>query len=224
MRSGKKRMQPAPDSSQLSRSEAAHLLGEFSELLCHLGSPAEPGVPGGFFGVEAVESVADLVRMLEAYFEQVLLTVELPAVAEACRYGQRGEARELLGCDQQLSPRLHATPFAAPSQRIGRLQLARMRPMRDERTVRRYLAAVEAGDAGGWHPLVYGLTLAVYSLPLRQGLLFYGRETLLGMARAAAASKNFAEDKIAEAVQPLLDRLPAAVETALASPNTIVVS
>ena len=43
------------------------------------------------------------------------------------------------------------------------------RPLRDQRLVQRYLTAVEQGEAQGWHTLVYGLTLAVYSLPLRQG-------------------------------------------------------
>ena len=49
-------------------------------------------------------------------------------------------------------------------------------PLRDERVVQRYLAAVESGEAHGWHTLVYGLTLVVYSLPLRQGLLGYAHQ------------------------------------------------
>lgn len=210
-------MQAAPDGAELARSEAAHLLGEFSALLGQVGLPAEPSAPADYFGIRSIETLADLTRLIEAYFAQVLLPLELPAVAEACRYAQRGETRELLGCDQQLSPRLDATPFAAPSRQIGRLQLARMRPLRDDRTVRRYLAAVEAGDAGGWHPLVYGLTLAVYSLPLRQGLLFYGRETLLGMAQAAATARQFPEADVLGAVEPLLCQVPAAVDNVLSS-------
>ena len=58
--------------------------------------------------------------------------------------------------------------------------------MRDQRVVQRYLQAVEGGQANGWHTLVYGLTLAVYSLPLRQGLLGYAHQTTRGFIYSAA--------------------------------------
>jgi urease accessory protein UreF len=57
--------------------------------------------------------------------------------------------------------------------------------------VRRYLQAVEEGRAQAWHTLVYGLTLAIYSLPLRQGLLNYARQTLRGFIQAAAKPLQF---------------------------------
>lgn len=221
MRPGKKHLRPATEEGELARSEAAHLLGEFSELLRQVGSPAQLEGPSSFMRASAVRTMEDVTSLVEEYFAQVLIPIELPAVAEACRCGQCGEARELVDCDKDLSSRLRATPFAEPSRQIGRLQLTRMRPMRDERTVRRYLAAVESGDAGGWHPLVYGLTLAVYSLPLRQGLLFYGRETLTGLAVAAGIARGFGEEALIEAVRPLLDQLPAAVEAVLESGVTL---
>ncbi len=58
---------------------------------------------------------------------------------------------------------------------------------------KRYLAAVESGEAHGWHTLVYGLTLAVYSLPLRQGLLGYAQQTTRGFIQAAARSLELSE-------------------------------
>jgi len=67
--------------------------------------------------------------------------------------------------------------FAAPSRRVGQSQLQKLRPLRDQRMVQRYLQAVDGGQANAWHTLVYGLTLAVYSLPLRQGLLGYAHQT-----------------------------------------------
>ena len=224
MRPVKKRAQAALNGSELAHSETANLLGEFSALLRQLGSPDDQAVPAAspaLFRVEAVETLEELQTFLEEYFAEVLVPVELPSVAEACRHGQRGEARELLRCDRQLAPRLHGTPFAAPSLEIGRLQLARMRPLRGDRTVRRYLAAVEAGQAGGWHPLVYGLTLAVYSLPLRQGLHFYARETLTGLGEGAVRSRKFAEADVWEILQPLLDRVAAAVESTLGAEQAV---
>lgn len=104
---------------------------------------------------------------------------------------------------------MDATPFASPSRQIGRRQLARLRPLRDERIVRRYLAAVESGRADGWHTVVYGLTLALYSLPLRQGLLHYAQETLATMA------KNFGPGDGAPDLDTLMAQVPDAVEAAL---------
>lgn len=221
MRPVKKRAPAALKGSELARSEAANLLGEFSALLQQLGSPADRTVKTTPFRLESVVSLERLRSFLEEYFHEILLAVELPSVVEACLHAQRGEARELLQCDRQLAPRLGGTPFAAPSRQVGRVQLQRMRPLRDDRTVRRYLAAVESGEADAWHPLVYGLTLAVYSLPLRQGLLFYARETLVGLAEAAVRSRNFADADVSEILRPILDRLPAAVESALGAGNLL---
>ena len=88
-----------------------------------------------------------------------------------------------------------------------------MRPLRDDRVVQRYLDAVESGRAFGWHTIMYGLTLAVYSLPLRQGLLFYAQQTLAGLAAAA-------ESELAGALDELMNRVPPAVEASLAASGT----
>jgi urease accessory protein UreF len=140
---------------------------------------------------------------------------ELPAIVAACGHAQRGELRELLAQDQSLAAPLLPTPFAAPSQRMGLLQLARLRPLRDSRIVQRYLTAVESGRAHGWHTVVYGVTLAVFSLPLRQGLLYYAQETLSVLASAAGRSKSLSQVELDEMLSGLLSRVPAAVEVAL---------
>ncbi len=155
-------------------------------------------------------------EFLEAYLSAILLPLELPAIAAACGHALRGELRELVVQDQRLEAALRLTPFAGPSRQIGRMQLARMRPLRDDRTVRRYLAAVESGQAHGWHTIVYGLTLAVYSLPLRQGLLHYAQETLAGLAGAAGGGAGGAPSEWSRAVESLMERVPAAVEASLA--------
>ena len=92
------------------------------------------------------------------------------------------------------------------------MQLQRLKPLRDERTVQRYLGAVESGRADGWHTLVYGLTLAVYSFPLRQGLLHYARETLSGLARSAAGPEKFLDAAWQDMLERILARLPESVE------------
>src|SRR5271168_5343890 len=180
MRSSENSACPHSTESEIARSEAENLLGEFSALLQQLGVRAissacdPPLAPAS----EHITSLPALQIFLDTYFTQVLLPLELPAIAEACGRVRRGEARELIALDRQLDGETRLAPFASASRKIGALQLQRLKPLRDERTVQRYLSAVESGRAGGWHTLVYGLTLAVYSFPLRQGLLHYARETL----------------------------------------------
>jgi urease accessory protein UreF len=195
-------------------SEADNLLGDFSALLQQVGvhgllSNFEPPLapPSG-----RITEVEALQTFLDAYLNEIMLPVELPAIVGACGHVRRGETRELIGLDQRLAGDARLAPFASASRQIGAKQLQRLRPLRDERTVQRYLGAVESGQAGGWHTLVYGLTLAVYAFPLRQGLAHYARETLAGLAGAAAGPGYFFNPACREMLQNLLTRLPAAVE------------
>ena len=81
--------------------------------------------------------------------------------------------------------------------------------------VQRYLAAVENREAHGWHTLVYGLTLAVYSLPLRPGLLGYAHQTTRGFIHAAARGLNLTEAECRALFDELCAPLPGAVELML---------
>ena len=200
--------------SGAARSEAENLLGDFCALLRQLGVrgtlPARdlPPAPSS----QHITDLSALQNFLDTYLTQILLPLELPAIVEACGRVRRGEARELIALDRQLAGEARLAPFASASRKIGVLQLQRLKPLRDERTVQRYLCAVESGRAGGWHTLVYGLTLAVYSFPLRQGLLHYARETLSGLARAAAEPATFFDPACQEMLETILARLPEAIE------------
>jgi urease accessory protein UreF len=105
--------------------------------------------------------------------------------------------------------------FAAPSRRVGQGQLQKLRPLRDQRIVQRYLQAVESGAAHGWHTLVYGLTLAIYSLPLRQGLLGYAHQTMRGFIYSAAATLRLSERECRDLFDESCADLPAAVDVLL---------
>jgi urease accessory protein UreF len=213
MRTTEKNVRPAAAGSPRAESEAESLRGEFRALLRQVGGPEAPGP----FWAADLDGPPAPGQFLEDYLVRLLLPCELPAIAAACGHARRGEARELLAQDQRLAEPLLSTPFAAPSRRMGWLQLARLRPLRDERVVQRYLAAVESGRAYGWHTMVYGVTLAVYSLPLRQGLLFYAQETLSVLASAAGRPKGFGASELEAILSGLLARVPAAIEAALAA-------
>jgi hypothetical protein len=185
--------------------EAAALLGEFSALLRALGSPS-------------VEISVRPAQFLAAYQTNVLGPIELPAVVRAHQHASRGEFRELLELDAQLAAEPLLQPFAEGSWRVGRMQLERLRPLRDERLIQRYLAAVEAGRARGWHTVVYGIILAIYSWPLRQSLIHYGRETMSGLAGASRADDALEGDALRLAADRAIANSTGAYSTSIASP------
>jgi hypothetical protein len=114
------------------------------------------------------------------YMRDVVVEEEWPVVVEAWSYASTGRTRELLSLDRSWGMRVGMRPLAEASFRAGQRQLNRLRPLRDARVVQRYLAAVESGQAHGWHPVVYGMMLAVFGLPLRQGLVHYADQVLGG--------------------------------------------
>jgi urease accessory protein UreF len=163
-----------------------------------------------------ITTARDLRMFLENYHAKILRPVELPAIQRAFNHAARNELRELVAYDKQLSSEPLLQNFAAASRCVGHLQLQRLRPMRDQRLIKRYLAAVELGEANGWHTLVYGLTLSVYSLPLRQGLIGYAQQTTLGFIQSAARSLSLTDGEVRIFLDELSAAFPPAVETLLA--------
>ncbi|MFM8469419.1 MAG: urease accessory UreF family protein [Limisphaerales bacterium] len=189
---------------------APELAGDARELLVQLGAPeALPtlSLAASALTLAAVRDELTLRRFLTGYREQVLVPVELPAILAAHGHATRNELRELLALDHSLAADPRLREFRAASAAVGRRQLSKLRPLRDQRLVQRYLRAVEAGEAHGWHTLVFGVFLSQYSLPLRQGLLLYSQRTLGGFLDSAGATLRLPEmqgDEIfTEAAMPL---------------------
>ncbi|MBC8002057.1 MAG: hypothetical protein H7X97_05670 [Opitutaceae bacterium] len=162
--------------------------GDFAPMFEQLGSPAGlAAVTGGPFGIglNQVSNLAELRSFLETYRDQILVPVEWPATIQACEHATRGEVRELIALDRRLDEAHGNMPFAEASRRAGRIQLKRLRPLRDNRVVQRYLKALDSGDATGWHTIVYGVMLSLYSIPLRQGLLHYATQTQASLIQSA---------------------------------------
>lgn len=191
---------------------APELTGDARELLAQLGSPeALPtlSLAASALTLAAVRDEATLRRFLAGYREQVLLPVELPAILAAHGHACRGELRELIAFDRSLGADTRLREFRAASAAVGRRQLGKLRPLRDQRLVQRYLRAVENGEAHGWHTLVFGVFLAQYSLPLRQGLLLYSQRTLGGFLDSASATLRLpvatGEDIFGEIAAPVTE-------------------
>ncbi|MDA1273354.1 MAG: hypothetical protein O2960_04785 [Verrucomicrobia bacterium] len=167
--------------------------------------------------VRSIDNLASLREFLRTYYSQVMVPLELPAILNAFHHAARNEARELTELDRSLDGIPILKPFASVSQTVGRAQLRALRPLGDLRVLRRYLNSVESGDAGGWHTVVYGVVLSVYSLPLRQGLIHYGSQTLGGFVLSAGVSLRLTQRARAALHDELCLNLPEAVEFVLSS-------
>lgn len=192
-------------------SDPAEWLGDAHPLVAQLGTAdglASLHALAESLVSQPITSVPALREFLRAYHDRILLPQELPAIRNAFHHVSRNEVRELIAFDQQLAKENSLQSFAPASQRIGREQLQKLRPLRDERVVQRYLTAVESGQANGWHTLVYGMTLVLYSLPLRQGLLGYAHQTTRGFIHAAARARNWKESDCAALFAEFCTNLP----------------
>lgn len=200
--------------------EPAALLGEWHPLVEQLGATeglVGLGAAAASLSARRVNDLPALRDFLRDYQTALLFPLELPAIQAAHTLAALGHTRELVALDQRLAREPRLRDFAAASRRVGQAQLKRLRPLRDHRLVRRYLAAVETGEAHGWHTLVYGASLAVYSLPLRQGLISYARQALRGFIQTAAPGLRLTEAAGISLLEELCANLPAAMEKILAT-------
>ncbi len=204
--------------TQLALSDAAEWLGDWHPLAAQLGSTdglLELASVSSSLRLRPVRDASSLASFLLSYQERILFPLELPAIYAAHGHTARHELRELIALDQELAGQPILEQFAPSSWRVGQSQLRKLRPLRDERMVRRYLQAVDSGVAHGWHTLVYGLTLEIYSLPLRQGLLGYAQQTTRGFIYSAARTVRLSERQCRELFDHLCGPLPQAVEDLL---------
>lgn len=169
------------------------------------------------FQAPEVVDARSLRTFLEDYRDQVLVPVELQVVRDAYWHTARYEVRELIALDSSLSRLAVLTRFAEASRAAGRHQLKRLLPLRDQRLVRRYWQAVELGQAQGWHAVVFGMVLSLFSIPLRQGMIHYAHQTLSGFLRAGACKVALPEPENRHLLEKVTEPLRGAVELALSS-------
>jgi urease accessory protein UreF len=208
--------------AQLALHDAAEWFGDWHPLSEQLGSASglmELSSVTRRLELPPVSDLSSLRNFLHSYRADMLLKLELPAIESAHGHAMRHEVRELVALDQQLVTEPMLSSFSKASRRVGRCQLRKLRPLRDDRVVQRYLNAVESGAALGWHTLVYGLTLALYSLPLRQGLLSYAYQTIRGFIYSAARMLTLSERQCRALYDELCAGLPEAVERLLGLGN-----
>jgi len=205
--------------SRTQSAEGLQLLGDFHPLLAQLGSVEgllSLSAAAALVRQPMVSSLEALSIFLAAYRSEILLPLELPTICRAYHHARHNQSRELVVLDREVSGQPLLRDLASASRRVGQSQLRRLRPLRDDRLVQRYIQAVDQEEAQGWHTLVYGLTLALYSLPLRQGLMNYARKTFSGFVHAAAPSLNLSEHDCRQLLDVASADLPRRLEPMLA--------
>ena len=206
--------QPQPERNALS--DAA----DFRALEEQLGSPDEATAISSAAFASALTDIRtpDQLREFVAHFQaKTLAQDELPTILRAYNHARRNEAREIIALDRSLKDGFPSEALANASERVGRNQLRKMRGLKTERVVTKYWDAVYKKEAYGWHTVVFGVVLAVYSIPLRQGMNHYGQQTIRGFIEAGGASLKLRAPVINELESTLLADMPAIVERALES-------
>lgn len=159
-----------------------------------------------------IHSLPALREFLMKYRDHALGPQEFRHIYQAYNFAAQNHIRELLELDKELAENSVLNDFQVASRHVGKRQLNRLRPMKDLKLVQRYCEAVNEGKAYGWHTLVYGVVLATYSLPLRQGLLHYGRQTLSGFVHSASRVLEMRDEASLTLQKELYSSLPALIE------------
>ncbi len=188
--------------------DAAGFLGDVRSLVAQVGRPDGEASAPLPLASSRVDTVPALRAFLTSYREDVFVAEEWPVIVRSHALAGAGQARELIALDREWSARARRQEFSESSFRVGQRQLGKLRPFKDQRVVQRYLAAIEAGEAHGWHPLAYGVVLAVFNLPLRQGLVNYAVQTLGGFVDAAVHSHRLPEGECAAVLDEVCAALP----------------
>ena len=171
----------------------------------------------GALGMGPLTSADELAVALEHYRTTLLEPIELPTLTKARRLASRGRTKELIALDQDfLGNHPEWLPLAAGSARFGHDTLARLRPLRDERVVQRMLEAVQTGKTPGHHHIVFGLTMAVYSIPARQGLADYAQSALEAVIATAPGKLKLTQEDRAALLAPSQAHLPSAISRMIA--------
>jgi len=164
------------------------------------------------FDIEAVRDMRGLRLFLDRYERDILRPIELPAVLSAYWFANRGQFRELLELDAELSADASLMPFAAASLAVGREHLRLLKPMYDQRMVQRFRKCEVAGEARGWNPIVFGIFLSIHSVPVREGMVQFGTQLWSGFINSAQKSCHLPDAECTELLREYLDRLPGWIE------------
>jgi urease accessory protein UreF len=166
---------------------------------------------------QQIIDLPSLEKFLIAYRDRILVAIELPSILAAYNLTIKQHALELIALDKEISLSMPSDLFSEASARVGRAQLKRLKPLRDSRLIQKYLQALASGRAKAWHTLVYGMSLATYSIPIIQGLQNYCHQTLTSFAQAGIQKMKLPEHSLAQVLAPVMQPVPGLVQNQVSS-------
>lgn len=176
---------------------------------------AQDATLAGLFAERAVADRRSLAVLLEALLHDTVARIELPVIRWAYECSVRNDAKGLAELDRFLSSLPVPDALRAASRKVGRQQLRNFAPIKGHKFLRKYSAEVDDGNASGAQPIVYGMYLFLFSIPLREGLLSYAYQTVNGFAAAAARSAHIELRSLESTVAAACADLPKLVEHSL---------
>ena len=168
-------------------------------------------------GSAPISSATNLAVLLELYRTTILEPIEMPVIAQAHRLASRGRTKELIALDQEfLGNHPEWLQLSPASKRFGLDFLSRLHPLQDERVVQRMLKAAQNGKTPSHHLIVFGLTMAVFSIAPRQGLADYAQFALNALIATKAGKLKLTQDDRNALFARSQSRLPEAIDRMVA--------
>ena len=81
-----------------------------------------------------------------------------------------------------------------------------------QRMMQRFRKCVISGEARGWNPVVFGIFLSIHSVPVREGLVQFGKQLWSGLVNGAKQDHHLEEGDCSMLLGEYLDRLPGWIE------------
>jgi len=135
---------------------------------------------------DAPSSRLGSVEGLRVFLVETALPLELRSVNDAFFAVENGGVSAISGIESELASAGLPEGVAAAQKNVGRRALSRLSPLIDEGLIQKYRAEVNGGRMQGWGPIVYGLELRAFSIPLAQGLMHYGISVVEAAVNSAA--------------------------------------
>ena len=171
------------------------------------------------FKIESVTGLQGLRDFLSMYEKEIFCAIELPAVHSAYWYANRGQFKELLSLDAELTGNPSMQLFSEESLSVGRQHLRMLKPLYDQRMLQRFRMCVVNGEAKGWNPIVFGIFLSIHSVPVREGLLQFGKQIWSGFINGIKEQHGFSEIDCSSMLEEYIDRLPRWIENVIEDNN-----
>jgi len=110
---------------------------------------------------------------LQSEIWNLILEQELDFVFKAYKFSKLGYFRDIKNLDTSYKKVVQDQEFLEISTKAATQQLLILSPLKDHKVITQYIQQVKQGGCSGIQAITYGILFEIYSIPLREALLFY---------------------------------------------------